>query len=102
VADRLEICRSSGIEGRYLLSADGTVEGACPGCGIEPFRIVTHAPEPFGHGALRAGARCRACNDAVGWFFTNERTPTLFGAEEDAAVLLHGRARVYGMEGPRG
>lgn len=96
MADRLEIERIGCIDGRYLLSRDGTVEGACPGCKVIPFRIATHPPEDFGHGCLRAGARCRACNDPVGWFYTNVQSPTLFGEEEDRTVLVHGRARVYG------
>lgn len=100
MADRLEIERESGIDGRYV-DRDGIAEGDCPGCYVAPFRIATHPAEPFGHGALRAGARCRACGDAVGWFYTQEKSPTLFGAEEDLAVL-DGRARVYGRVAPRG
>lgn len=100
MADRLEIQRGSGIDGRYV-SRDGIAEGACPGCGCTPFYIATHPPEDFGHGCLRAGARCRACNDPVGWFYTNTTAATLFGEEEDSAVLVHGRARVYGQQGPR-
>jgi hypothetical protein len=99
--DRLEIERASGIDGRYV-SRDGTVEGACPGCGSNPFRIATHPAEDFGHGCLRAGARCRACNDPVGWFYTQAKAPTIFGEEEDRNILQYGRARVYGMQEPRG
>lgn len=95
MANRLEIERTSGIDGRYV-TRGGVADGACPGCGVTPFVIVTHPGEPFGHGALRAGARCRACGEAVGWFYTNEQAPTLFGAEEDRAVLEFARARVYG------
>jgi hypothetical protein len=88
MAIRLEIERLSGIDERTV-SRDGIAAGACPGCGVEPFKIVTH---PVDDG--RAGARCVGCNDPVGWVYVTPET--LFGEEEDRAVLVHGRARVYG------
>ena len=88
MALRLEIERLSGIDDRAV-SRDGIAAGACPGCKAEPFRIATHPPERG-----RAGGRCVACNDPVGWVY--EEPDTLFGKEEDDAILVHGRARVYG------
>lgn len=92
----LEIERSTGVERRSVRDmGDGTGEatGACPGCGAVPFRIQCHQPEPWDDRSARAGARCTACGDPVGWAYAPR--PTLFGAEEDRAVLVHGRARVY-------
>jgi hypothetical protein len=91
---RLEIERLSGIDVRDV-SHDGVAGGVCPGCGAEPFRIATHPPVDG-----RAGGRCVACGDAVGWVYVEDET--IFGRGEDDAVLVHGRARVYGMEAPRG
>lgn len=84
---RLEIERLSGIDHRHV-SNDGVADGACPGCGVEPFRIVTPPPEDG-----RAGGRCVACNDAVGWVYV---TPdTIFGEEEDRNMIQMARGRVY-------
>lgn len=94
----LEIERHSGNERRGIKtdpggSQAGLVEGACPGCGVEPFLVV-------GAGLIRegrnwkSGGKCCACHDNVGWIIAEP--DTIFGAEEDRAVLVHGRARVYG------
>jgi hypothetical protein len=40
-----------------------------------------------------------SCNDPVGWVYSERNT--IFGVEEDRAVLEFGRARVYGLEKPR-
>ena len=92
----LEVERSTGIERRSVRDVgDGTGEamGACPGCTTSPFRIQCHQPELWDDRTARAGARCTACGDPVGWVYAPRST--LFGAEEDRAVLVHGRARVY-------
>lgn len=89
---RLEIERHSGIEVRSV-ARDGTAAGSCPGCGAYPFHIHTHPPEQHGEG-LRAGSRCVACADPVGWVYVSPQS-TIFGREEDEAVLTRSRARVY-------
>jgi hypothetical protein len=93
---RLEIQRLSGNELRDV-TRDGLVTGACPGCDSEPF-LVTAVPIPAG--TCRAigdtadyGSVCRACGDHVGYI--RVEASTIFGREEDRAVLEHGRARVY-------
>jgi hypothetical protein len=99
---RLEIERLSGLDVRPVVGHGKTAiaDGACPGCKAEPFEIRCHHLEADPDGVPRAGARCVACNDPVGWVYA---TPdTLFSAEEDAAVLEHGRARIYGRTQPRG
>jgi hypothetical protein len=99
VIAHLHIERFSGNEHRSV-SGDGTVEGACPGCGVAPFRIQTPPPEKH-DSEMRAGARCVACNDPVGWVYVEE-SRSIFGEEEDRAVMRDFRGRVYGMQGPRG
>jgi hypothetical protein len=91
---RLEIERLSGIDERAV-SRDGVVAGKCPGCLAEPFRILTHPKD-----GDRYGARCVDCNDPVGWVYVEP--DTLFGAEEDAAMIGLARGRVYGLDKPRG
>lgn len=92
----LKIERSIGVERRDVRDLDdGTAEatGSCPGCGAYPFRIACHDPQPWDEPSMRAGARCLHCNDPVGWVYFDR--PTIFGPEEDRAVLVNGRARVY-------
>lgn len=97
----LEIQRAAGIETRevtvhrdpFFGSEHGIAEGACPGCKAQPFRIHGHGIERFGAETVRAGSRCMSCKDPVGWCYA--RPDTLFGLEEDHAVLSHARARVY-------
>lgn len=96
----LEIQRADGVERRAVTvvrstdfgSEHGLVEGACPGCKVEPFRIHGHGTERFDRDTVRAGTRCMNCKDPVGWCYT--KVSTIFGLEEDERVL-HGRARVY-------
>lgn len=84
----LQIERRTGPT-KHGVKNDGRVAGIpCPGCGSDPFFIATHPAAPDG----RYGARCRACNDPVGWLTVT--SGSLFGAKEDSAVV-HGRARVY-------
>lgn len=97
----LEIQRESGNEIRRC-TRDGLVDGKCPGCGSEPFRTLsTRLPDVDGD-MRRVGARCHSCADPVGWVsWSNSdasrraRGETIFGAEEDRAILEMGRARVY-------
>jgi len=97
----LEIQRADGIETREVIvhrdplfgSEHGIAEGTCPGCNAQPFRIHGHGIEKLDAETVRAGSRCMSCKDPVGWCYA--RTETLFGVEEDEAVILHARARVY-------
>ena len=91
-----EISRHSGDERRAITTGHnpqaGLAEGACPGCGVSPFLVV-------GAGLFRDGRRwksagkCVACGDNVGWIFAE--ADTIFGEEEDRAVIEHARGRVY-------
>jgi hypothetical protein len=87
----LVIQRDTG-EDRRSVDEDGIADGACPGCGTDPFAVQTHPPEPYDSHTVRGGGCCVRCGDAVGWVYAD--APTIFGAEEDDAVL-HGRPRVY-------
>lgn len=92
----LEIQRATGTEPRSVADRGdgcGIAEGSCPGCGAEPFLIRCHAAERHGTLKYRAGARCVSCDDPVGWAYSD--MPTIFGDDEDRAVLTHGRGRVY-------
>lgn len=95
----LVIERESGNEERGLqpsrCGGHGVVDGVCPGCGAEPFRIVTEPRQIVNHDTAKYGARCLVCHDPVGWAYA--RLNTIFGLEEDRAVLDkdHQRARVY-------
>jgi hypothetical protein len=90
----LEINRSTGIEVRAVRSLGRVAEadGACPGCNVAPFLIVGSGKHRHSRDTYRAGGRCKACGDAVGWIYA--KVDTIFGTEEDDAVL-NGRARVY-------
>lgn len=92
----LEIERHSGNERRGVstdpTSQAGIAEGACPGCGITPFRVVGAGLFRIPRG-WKSGGKCVACGDSVGWVFIEAQT--IFGTEEDERVLRHGRARVY-------
>lgn len=91
----LEIQRQDGIERRNVRSLGGTAEadGACPGCNAVPFIIVGGGMQNIDDRTVRANGRCQSCGDPVGYIFAD--LPTLFGVEEDEAVLVRGRARVY-------
>ena len=90
----LEIQRSSGID-RRRVTPDGThgiANGVCPGCGATPFMVQGHGRDRYAHDTLRAASTAMCCGDSVGYIYA--KTGTLFGLEEDEAVL-NGRARVY-------
>lgn len=91
----LEIQRSAGIDRRDITPGAhfGTVEGACPDCGSELFRVQGVASRLDAQ-TMRSGGVALCCGSHVGWIFAE--TETIFGKEEDDAVLVHGRARVYG------
>lgn len=71
------------------------VDVACPACGAPaPFKVAGHDRRIASHDTYAADARALCCNARVGTL--KAKIETLFGLEEDAAVLVHGRARVYG------
>ena len=88
----LEIQRRSGIDRRNVTS-DGIADGACPGCGAVPFAIKCSTPRIESDTRSVANGRCADCNDPVGYVYV-ERS-TIFGAEEDRAMLEMARCRVY-------
>ena len=92
----LEIERHSGDERRDVVSSQnaqvGIAAGTCPGCGVAPFRIVGAGLFREGY-RWKSGGKCVACQDSVGWIYAEP--DTIFGEEEDRAMLVHGRPRVY-------
>ena len=91
----LEINRLSGIEKRGVRQLDAVLaaDGACPGCNAEPFVLKLSGKHIHDRDTLRLNGWCAKCGDAVGYCF--QRVSTIFGLEEDRAVLEFGRARVY-------
>lgn len=91
----LSIQRLSGNETRAVTPGDlfGTAEGRCPGCGSEPFHVVGTEIEKSEAGIVAGGVSV-CCRQNVGYLYAEPET--LFGTEEDRAVLSFGRARVYG------
>lgn len=95
----LEIQRRDGIDRREVQPLRepklGIAVGACPGCGAVPFHVQGGGMEPVDADTIRAQGRAACCGDPVGYLYA--RTPTIFGAEEDRAMLDkdHQRARVY-------
>ena len=67
-------------------------ECACPNCGHD-LAIVGKGRRRVGDVHI-ADAYCIRCHDEVGT--VEARPESIFGEEEDEAVLTHGRARVYG------
>lgn len=94
---RLEIQREHGIDVRTLHTIPGAdrarADGACPGCGVAPFYVAGCGMHRHSRDTYRAGGRSVCCGESVGWIYAV--VDTLFGTEEDQAVL-NGRARVYG------
>ena len=90
----LEIQRLSGIERRVVKpeGTNGIAEGACPGCGTAPFIIQGRGRHRHSRDTFRAAGTAICCGDSVGYIYA--KTNTLFGLEEDEAVL-RGLARVY-------
>ena len=73
----------------------GIVNRGCPGCHAFPLALVASSPQ-IAHGktdTLRANGHTKCCGDQVGYVYQQQET--LFGLEEDQAVLRFGRARVY-------
>jgi hypothetical protein len=70
------------------------VAGACPACQASPFKVAG-VPGSMTHDrdTCRAPASCTGCSAPAGQLVVV--MDTLFGIEEDRAVLVDGRARVY-------
>lgn len=73
----------------------GIVDRGCPGCTAYPLVVRASSPTiAAGHpDAIRGNGHARCCGDPVGYVYA--KRDTLFGLEEDRAVLSFGRARVY-------
>lgn len=91
----LEIQRETGIDRRSMHPQGnvGRAEGICPGCGRCPFMVRGGNIRRLDDRTLKSDGHCVECGDPVGYIYA--RPDTLFGLEEDAAVLEHGRGRVY-------
>lgn len=94
----LEIQRTTGVDVRKITaersSPVGVAEGACPGCGTTPFLVQGSGITIHSNDIGKAAGRAKCCGDPVGYIYV--KVETLFGLEEDFAMLVHGRARVYG------
>lgn len=66
---------------------------ACPACKETPLRVIGAGMEIASHDTYEAAGFCRVCGAPVGTIIAT--VPTIFGLEEDEAVLLSGRWRVY-------
>jgi hypothetical protein len=94
----LEIQRASGETDKRSVSSEvgslvATADGACPGCSAMPFLVKASGSHIHDRDTLRFGGVCAGCGDNVGWIYLT--LDTIFGSEEDRAVLEFGRARVY-------
>lgn len=91
----LEIQREPGIDRRAIRKLDDALaaDGKCPGCGAQPFVLRLSGEHIHDRDTLRFNGRCAKCGDPVGYCY--RRVETIFGLEEDRAVLAFGRARVY-------
>lgn len=94
----LEITRLTGTDRREVRAladntAIGLAEGECPGCGAVPFHVQGGNMRIKDFETYIANGYSRCCGDRVG--FITAKADTLFGLEEDRAVLQFGRARVY-------
>lgn len=76
-----------------LPGADHAVApGACPGCGVTPWRVRGTGRRIESRDTYAADAESACCGAPVGTL--RAQVVTIFGLEEDRAVL-EGRARVY-------
>jgi hypothetical protein len=72
---------------------------ACPNCRkAAPLRVLGRAKRIESHDTYAAEAIALCCGTTIG--VVRVKVETLFGLDEDEAVLTDGRARVYG-EGVR-
>lgn len=69
------------------------VYSQCHGCKREPYAVRLTATGQSDH-AVWGDAWCHECEADVGTM--RVEFSTIFGAEEDRAMLIDGRARVYG------
>lgn len=70
------------------------VDGACPLCKAQPFKVQGTGARPSSDDRAReASAVAVCCGRAVGTI--RAEADTLFGMREDQAVLEHGRCRIY-------
>lgn len=81
---------------RKVKTTDGAnlaeVDEDCPSC-AKPLRIVGSGRHIESHDTYAADATCVECRAQVG--VVRAVVDTIFGLEEDEAVLVHGRPRVY-------
>lgn len=72
-----------------------------PACSAEPCRIRGDGKTHHDHDTYYVRAVAQCCTDEKQIVDIGEmqvETDTLFGIDEDEAVLVHGRARVYGQD----
>jgi len=70
------------------------VEAACPECKAEaPIDIRGRGIKSHDHDTYYADAEHVGCGGSLGTL--HAKVDTIFGIEEDEAMLKHGRARVY-------
>lgn len=79
-------------------SADYVVIPHCPACTAEPCHVRGKGVSHHDHDTYYSRAVALCCSADIGEL--QATVDTIFGIEEDNAVLVHGRARVY--DGSRG
>lgn len=68
----------------------------CPACRAEPCNVRGTGISHHDYDTYYAPAKALCCGQPIGTI--NLKVNTFFGIEEDEAVLVHGRARIYGGE----
>lgn len=71
-----------------------TVKTECPSCATSPLEVSGRGMHIGARDEYHADAVAKCCGADVGRIVV--RVSTMFGLEEDHAVLVHGRPRVYG------
>lgn len=70
------------------------VHGRCPACNHGELRVIgDERNQDIGSHTIKAPALALCCGQEIGVVLVE--LSTIFGIEEDRAVLVHGRARVY-------
>lgn len=73
--------------------ADHVLIDACPRCRVAPCPVRGTGITHHNRDTYFAPATAICCGESIGTL--EAKVETLFGIDEDEAVLVHGRARVY-------
>lgn len=96
--ERATVVDSTGKRHRARIAGDRqhvTIE-RCPSCNTEPCDVRGTGITNHDYDTYYAPAKALCCDQPIGTI--ELKVDTFFGIEEDEAVLVHGRCRVYGGE----